>query len=53
VRATPRIDAILTRALGVTRQSRAHLFEPQIDREREALARLRGGDGPPIADRAA
>jgi adenylate cyclase len=42
VRAAPRIDAVLTRALGVARQSRAHLFEPQIDRELAALARPRG-----------
>ncbi len=43
VRAAPRIDAVLTRALGVARQSRAHLFEAQIDRELAARVCPRGG----------
>jgi len=43
-RAAERIDTVLTRALGVARRSGARLFEPHIEREREALARLRGGD---------
>jgi class 3 adenylate cyclase/tetratricopeptide (TPR) repeat protein len=51
--AAERIDTVLTRALGVARRSGARLFEPHIEREREALARLRGGDRTPLADRAA
>jgi ATP/maltotriose-dependent transcriptional regulator MalT len=44
VSAAERIDSVLTRALGVARRSGARLFEPHIERERGALARLRGGD---------
>ena len=44
VRAAERIHTVLTCALGVARRAGAHLFEPQIERERAALARLRGDD---------
>ena len=40
-----RIEAVLARALRVARASGARAFEPQIDRELAALARLRGEDG--------
>lgn len=39
-----RIDAILARAARVARESLAHAFEPQIQRQVAALARLRGED---------
>ena len=42
--AAERIDAVLARAERVARESGARAFEPQIQRERAALARLRGDD---------
>ena len=39
-----RIDAVLTRALVVARESHARVYEPPIHRELAALARLRGDD---------
>jgi tetratricopeptide (TPR) repeat protein len=40
--AAERIDTVLARAAHVARESGARLFEPQIERERDQLARLRG-----------
>jgi tetratricopeptide (TPR) repeat protein len=40
--AAERIEAVLNRAMEVARESGAVIFEPQIQRELEALARLRG-----------